>query len=79
MVRRKGIKPQLQPVIKIQDENPHGWQSNGITRGFKDQTRGDSALGIVHGSSDTVADQQALVDETGEGGFDGVAVGTSGG
>ena len=24
-VRREGIKPQLQPVIKIQDESAHGW------------------------------------------------------
>ena len=39
VVRRKGVQPQLQPVIKIQNEGAHGWQSNGITRGFKDQSR----------------------------------------
>ena len=33
----------------------------------------------MHGSSGTVADEQAFADETGEGGLDGIAAGTGGG
>ena len=33
----------------------------------------------MHGSSGTVADEQAFADETGKGGLDGIAAGTGGG
>ncbi len=47
VMRREGIKPPLQPVIKIQDESAHGWQSSGIACRFKDQSRsgGSNAWG----------------------------------
>ena len=37
-VRREGVKPQLQPVIEIQDESAHGWQNTGSDWVFKEQT-----------------------------------------
>ena len=38
VVRREGVQPQLQPIIEIEDEGAHGWQSMGSAGVFKEQS-----------------------------------------